>query len=49
MPYFERSGEPRLFYELDDYTDPWKKAPVILLQHGYARSTKFWRACKTSR
>ena len=45
MPYFERAGEPRLYYELDDYTDPWKKAPVILLQHGYARSTKFWRAC----
>ena len=45
MPYFERAGEPRLHYELDDYTDPWKKAPTILLQHGYARSTKFWRAC----
>src|SRR5262249_26288557 len=45
MPYFERAGEPRLFYELDDYTDPWKNAPVVLLQHGYARSTKFWRAC----
>ena len=45
MPYFERAGQPRLYYELDDYTDPWKKAPTILLQHGYARSTKFWRAC----
>lgn len=44
MPYLDRAGEPRLHYELDDYTDPWKKAPCILLQHGYARSTKFWRA-----
>jgi 3-oxoadipate enol-lactonase len=44
MPYFERSGQPRLYYELDDFTDPWKRAPCILLQHGYARSTKFWRA-----
>ena len=44
MPFLERTGEPRLHYELDDYTDPWKKAPCILLQHGYARSTKFWRA-----
>ncbi len=44
MPYLERAGQPRLHYELDDYTDPWKKAPCILLQHGYARSAKFWRA-----
>jgi 3-oxoadipate enol-lactonase len=44
MPFLERAGQPRLHYELDDYTDPWKKAPCILLQHGYARSTKFWRA-----
>jgi 3-oxoadipate enol-lactonase len=44
MPFLERAGQPRLHYELDDYTDPWKHAPAILLQHGYARSTKFWRA-----
>ena len=44
MPFLERSGQPRLHYELDDFTDPWKHAPCILLQHGYARSTKFWRA-----
>jgi 3-oxoadipate enol-lactonase len=44
MPYFERSAAPRLYYEFDDYTDPWKNAPCIMLQHGYARSTKFWRA-----
>ncbi len=45
MPYFERHGAPRLYYELDDFTDPWKPAQTILLQHGYARSTLFWRAC----
>lgn len=44
MPFLERAGEPRLHYELDDYTDPWQKAPCIMLQHGYARSSKFWRA-----
>ena len=44
MPYLDRAGEPRLHYELDDYTDPWQHAPAILLQHGYARSAKFWRA-----
>lgn len=45
MPFLERAGKPRLYYELDDYTDPWKNAPCILLQHGYARSSKFWRFC----
>ena len=45
MPFLERTGQPRLFYEIDDHTDPWKNAPSILLQHGYARSSKFWRFC----
>jgi 3-oxoadipate enol-lactonase len=44
MPFLERAGQPRLHYEFDDYTDPWKQAWCIMLQHGYARSTKFWRA-----
>lgn len=45
MPFLERPGKPRLHYELDDYTDPWKNAPYIMLQHGYARSARFWRFC----
>ncbi len=42
MPYVERRGAPALYYELDDYTDPWRDAPFIILQHGFARSSKFW-------
>ena len=42
MPILKRSNNPDLFYEVDDFTDPWKQAPFILLQHGYGRSTKFW-------
>ena len=42
MPFVERKNKPRLHYEIDDYTDPWKNAPFILLQHGYGRSSKFW-------
>jgi 3-oxoadipate enol-lactonase len=42
MPYVERRGEPALFYELDDYTDPWKRAPFLFLAHGFARSSRFW-------
>lgn len=42
MPYIERAGDVALFYELDDYTDPWKDAPYLLLAHGFARSSRFW-------
>lgn len=42
MPVLRRGGNPSLFYEVDDYTDPWRNAPFILLQHGYGRSSKFW-------
>ncbi len=45
MPFLERANQPRLHYEIDDFTDPWKNAPCIMLQHGYARSAKFWRFC----
>ena len=42
MPYVERKDGPTLYYELDDYTDPWKSAPTLLLQHGFGRSSQFW-------
>lgn len=45
MPILHRSGEPDLYYELDDYTDPWRNAPYLLLQHGFGRSSKFWYRC----
>ena len=42
MPFLERSGKPTLQYDIDDFTDEWKKAPVIILQHGFGRSARFW-------
>lgn len=42
MPYLERTAQPRLHYVIDDYTDPWKNAPYLLLQHGNGRSSRFW-------
>jgi 3-oxoadipate enol-lactonase len=44
MPYLTRTGQPTLHYRIDDYTDPWRDAPVLVLQHGYARSSRFWYA-----
>ncbi len=42
MPFVERPGQPRLHYIVDDFTDPWTEAPVVLLQHGNGRSARFW-------
>jgi 3-oxoadipate enol-lactonase len=42
VPFFERPGKPTLHYRIDDFTDPWKDRPYLLLQHGYSRSGKFW-------
>ncbi len=42
MPLLHRTSQPSLCYEFDDYTDPWRNAPCIVLQHGFARSSKFW-------
>ena len=39
---FRRKTKPTLHYRIDDFTDPWKKSGTILLQHGYARSSRFW-------
>ena len=42
MPELRRAGKPTLHYALDDYTDPWRDAPYLILQHGYGRSGRFW-------
>ena len=42
MPSIKRSGKPTLHYDVDDFTDPWKHAPVMIMQHGFGRSSEFW-------
>ena len=42
MPEISRPGQPRLHYRIDDYTDSWKSAPYLVLQHGNGRSSRFW-------
>lgn len=36
--------KPVLHYQVDDHTDPWRETGTVVLQHGYARSSKFWHA-----
>jgi 3-oxoadipate enol-lactonase len=42
MPKLQRTPALTLNYEVDDFTDPWRNAPVLLLQHGNGRSSRFW-------
>lgn len=35
-------SEVELHYYDDDFTDPWRPAPTMVLQHGFSRSGKFW-------
>lgn len=42
MPVLERRGQPLIHYVIDDYTDPWRDRPYLILQHGYGRSGRFW-------
>src|SRR5258706_4604384 len=42
MPILTRPDKPDLFYQIDDYTDPWRDAPYLILQHGNGRSSRFW-------
>jgi len=44
MPTINRRPNATLHYRVDDFTDPWKNAGTIVLQHGYARSSQFWQA-----
>ena len=42
MPFATSRDGVKLHYAIHDYTDPWKKAPTLILQHGYARNGRFW-------
>jgi len=42
MPIVNRPGHPDIHYALDDFTDPWRDAPYLILQHGFGRSGRFW-------
>jgi len=32
----------RLHYTVEDYTDPWRNRPTLILQHGFGRHGGFW-------
>ena len=42
MPKVSVGTNLSLHYYQDDFSDPWRCAPAILLQHGFSRSGRFW-------
>jgi pimeloyl-ACP methyl ester carboxylesterase len=42
MPTLQIDQGLELYYEDDNFTDPWRAAPVMLLQHGFSRNGRFW-------
>lgn len=34
----------RLFYDIDDHTDPWVKPETVLFVHGFTETAEAWRA-----
>ena len=42
MPNFRPSPDLDMHYEVDDFTDPWRRPETILLLHGNAESGLAW-------
>ena len=42
--FYTAADGAKLFYRVDDFTDPWRKADTVLLLHGFGESTEAWRA-----
>ena len=42
MPTFQPTSDLTMHYEVDDFTDPWRKPETVLLLHGNAESGAAW-------
>jgi hypothetical protein len=38
MPSFKPSADLNMYYEVDDFTDPWTTPETVLMLHGNAES-----------
>ena len=43
MPYVDRP-DCKLFYTVDDHTDPWSTPECVVFVHGFTENTEAWRA-----
>jgi 3-oxoadipate enol-lactonase len=44
MPIAQLPGDLQMYYEDDDFTDPWSQAETVILHHGNAQNARFWYA-----
>jgi 3-oxoadipate enol-lactonase len=44
LPYLNLVSGQRLFYEIDDWTDPWRRPETIVMIHGFCESTRAYDA-----
>jgi 3-oxoadipate enol-lactonase len=42
MPEIMSQEGYRIAYDLHDFTDPWREAQTVILQHGFGRSGRMW-------
>jgi len=42
MPVARLSDDLEMYYEIDDFTDPWTRPETIVLHHGNCKSSRFW-------
>lgn len=44
MPIVQLDPTLEMYYEDDDYTDPWRTPETVILHHGNAKNTRLWYA-----
>ncbi|MBI2910438.1 MAG: alpha/beta fold hydrolase [Chloroflexi bacterium] len=44
MPFAKLEDDLEMFYDVDDFTDPWKSPETIVLHHGMGKNTRMWYA-----
>ena len=42
MPFLDLGSDQRLYYEIDDWADPWTHPPAVLLVHGFTENVTAW-------
>ena len=42
MPTIKLDPELNMYYEDDNYTDPWRSPETIVLHHGNAKNSHLW-------
>jgi len=44
MPYVDLSADQRLYYEIDNWSDAWKKPESVVMIHGFTENTTAYNA-----